>query len=33
MNMVPEFISRKQGKTKIVYELPELEAILKETYG
>jgi DNA polymerase III subunit alpha len=33
MKMVPEFISRKQGKTKIVYELPELEAILKETYG
>jgi DNA polymerase-3 subunit alpha len=33
MNMVPEFISRKQGKTKIVYELPDLEAILKETYG
>jgi DNA polymerase-3 subunit alpha len=33
MNMVPEFISRKQGRTKIVYELPELEAILKETYG
>lgn len=33
MNMVPEFISRKQGKTKIAYELPELEAILKETYG
>jgi DNA polymerase-3 subunit alpha len=33
MNMVPEFISRKQGKTKIVYEVPELEDILKETYG
>jgi DNA polymerase-3 subunit alpha len=33
MNMVPEFISRKQGKTKIVYELSDLEAILKETYG
>lgn len=33
MKMVPEFISRKQGKTKISYELPELEAILKETYG
>ncbi len=33
MSMVPEFISRKQGRTKIVYELPELEAILKETYG
>ena len=33
MSMVPEFISRKQGRTKIAYELPELEAILKETYG
>jgi DNA polymerase-3 subunit alpha len=33
MNMVPEFISRKQGRTKIAYELPELEGILKETYG
>jgi DNA polymerase-3 subunit alpha len=33
MNMVQEFISRKQGRTKIVYELPELEVILKETYG
>lgn len=33
MNMVPEFISRKQGKTKIVYEIPELEDILRETYG
>ncbi len=33
MENVPEFISRKQGRTKIVYEAPELEAILKETYG
>ncbi|MDO8785149.1 MAG: DNA polymerase III subunit alpha, partial [Syntrophales bacterium] len=33
MNMVPEFISRKQGKTKILYEVPELEDVLKETYG
>ncbi|MEK7374097.1 MAG: DNA polymerase III subunit alpha [Thermodesulfobacteriota bacterium] len=33
MENVPEFISRKQGKTKIVYEIPELQAILKETYG
>lgn len=31
--MVPEFIARKQGKTKIVYEVPALESILKETYG
>jgi DNA polymerase-3 subunit alpha len=33
MDNIPEFIARKQGKTKIVYEVPELEAILKETYG
>ncbi len=33
MDNIPEFISRKQGKTKIIYETPELEAILKETYG
>jgi DNA polymerase-3 subunit alpha len=33
MENVPEFIARKQGKTKIVYEVEELEDILKETYG
>ena len=33
MKMLPEFISRKQGRTKISYELPQLETILKETYG
>ena len=33
MKMLPEFIARKQGKTKISYELPQLETILKETYG
>jgi DNA polymerase-3 subunit alpha len=33
MDNIPEFIARKQGRTKIVYEAPELEAILKETYG
>ncbi len=33
MDNIPEFIARKQGRTKIVYEIPELEAILKETYG
>ena len=33
MDNVPEFISRKQGKTKIAYEVPELEVILRETYG
>jgi DNA polymerase-3 subunit alpha len=33
MNMVPDFIARKQGRQKITYEVPELEDILKETYG
>jgi len=33
MKMLPEFTARKQGKTKISYELPQLETILKETYG
>jgi DNA polymerase III subunit alpha len=33
MDNIPEFITRKQGRTKIIYEAPELEAILKETYG
>ena len=32
-NMVEEFISGKHGKTKINYILPQLEPILKETYG
>ena len=33
MRMISEFIKRKQGTTKISYELPQLEEILKETYG
>ncbi|MCD6152307.1 MAG: DNA polymerase III subunit alpha [Syntrophobacterales bacterium] len=33
MNMIPAFIEGKQGTKKIVYEVPELENILKETYG
>jgi len=33
MAMVPEFISRKQGKTRISYEIPQLKPILEETYG
>jgi DNA polymerase III subunit alpha len=32
-NMVEEFIAGKHGKTKINYVLPQLEPILKETYG
>jgi len=33
MGMVPDFISRKLGKTQINYELPQLKDILRETYG
>ncbi|MEI8173617.1 MAG: DNA polymerase III subunit alpha [Deltaproteobacteria bacterium] len=32
-NTIPDFIGRKLGITKITYEVPELEDILKETYG
>lgn len=31
--MVDDFINRKHGRTPIVYDLPELEEILEETYG
>jgi DNA polymerase-3 subunit alpha len=31
--MVDDFVSRKQGRTPITYELPQLEPILSETYG
>jgi DNA polymerase-3 subunit alpha len=31
--MVDDFIKRKHGLTEIEYELPEMEEILKETYG
>lgn len=31
--MVDDFIERKKGKRAIVYELPQLEPILKDTYG
>jgi DNA polymerase-3 subunit alpha len=31
--MVDDFISRKQGKTEIKYELAQLEPILADTYG
>ena len=33
MKMIPDFIARKHGKQQISYELPQLEPILKETYG
>ncbi len=31
--MVDDFIDRKHGRRKIKYELPQLEPILKDTYG
>jgi len=31
--MIDDFISRKHGKKKVKYDLPELEAILSETWG
>src|SRR5437588_2601223 len=31
--MIDDFINRKQGKTKVSYELPQLKDILQETYG
>jgi DNA polymerase-3 subunit alpha len=31
--MVDDFIARKQGRTEVRYELPELEPILADTYG
>lgn len=32
-NMIDDFINGKHGKVKIKYPLPQLESILKETYG
>src|SRR5262249_58775944 len=31
--MVDDFIARKQGKTEVTYELPQLEGVLSDTYG
>ncbi|HEX9844291.1 MAG TPA: DNA polymerase III subunit alpha, partial [bacterium] len=31
--MIDDFIARKHGKKKVTYDLPELRAILEETYG
>lgn len=33
MEMLPDYISRKTGRSRIVYDHPLLEPILKETYG
>ena len=31
--MVDDFIDRKHGREKVIYDLPQLEPILKDTYG
>jgi DNA polymerase-3 subunit alpha len=31
--MVDDYIARKQGKTEVTYELPQLEPVLADTYG
>jgi DNA polymerase-3 subunit alpha len=31
--MVDDWVARKQGKTEVKYELPQLESILADTYG
>ncbi|MEO1031702.1 MAG: DNA polymerase III subunit alpha [Bacteroidota bacterium] len=33
MEYIPSFINRKHGKEEILYDLPEMEEYLKETYG
>jgi len=33
MDYIPNFISRKHGMEKIEYDIPEMEEVLKETYG
>ena len=33
MNFLDEFINRKMGRIKVTYDVPEMEPILRETYG
>ncbi|MEO8765955.1 MAG: DNA polymerase III subunit alpha, partial [Ginsengibacter sp.] len=33
MAYIPDYIDRKHGKQAIIYDLPEMEEILKDTYG
>jgi DNA polymerase-3 subunit alpha len=33
MQLIPDFIERKHGRTQVAYDHPKLEAILKDTYG
>ncbi|MCB0367309.1 MAG: DNA polymerase III subunit alpha, partial [Bdellovibrionales bacterium] len=33
MDMIPDYLARKKGEKKVQFSFPELEPILKETYG
>ena len=33
MGYIPEYIDRKHGKSQVVYDLPEMEEYLSDTYG
>jgi DNA polymerase-3 subunit alpha len=33
MEYIPSYINRKHGKEEIVYDIPDMEAYLKDTYG
>src|SRR5262249_160347 len=33
MELIPDFINRKQGKAKVAYEHPAMEKFTRETYG
>ena len=33
MDYIPQFIARKHGREPIVYDIPEMEIYLKDTYG
>jgi len=33
MAYIPDFINRKHARTEIIYDFPEMEDVLKETYG
>ncbi len=33
MDYIPDFIARKHGQSPIVYDIPEMEKYLKDTYG
>ena len=33
MDYIPDFIARKHGRSPIVYDIPEMEKYLKDTYG